>query len=86
MARKVRFLPFDKPFATQDSSCAYPVNIYHFFYQTLPPEGELSLDELHFIVRDVWLARFDQEIESEKAARRKGRPKSTKEQKLEEQQ
>ena len=61
------------------------MNIYHFFYQTLPPEGELSLDELHFVVRDVWLARFDQEIESEKAARRKGRPKSTKEQKLEEQ-
>ena len=61
------------------------VSIYNFFYHALPPEGELTLDELHFVVRDVWLARFDQEIEAEKTSRRKGRPRSVKEQKLEEQ-
>ncbi|KAI0352376.1 hypothetical protein OH77DRAFT_1506074 [Trametes cingulata] len=61
------------------------VSIYSFFYHALPPEGGvLSLEELHFVVRDIWLARHDQEIEAEKAARRKGRPKSAKEQKLEE--
>ena len=36
-------------------------------------------------MRDIWLPRFDQELEAEKASRRKGRPKSTKEHKLEEQ-
>ena len=61
------------------------MNIYTFFYHSLPPEGELTLEELHFVVRDVWLARLDSELEAERAARRKGRPKSTKEQKLEEQ-
>ena len=45
----------------------------------------LSLEELHYIVKDVWLTRHDQEIEVEKASRRKGRPKSAKEMKLEEQ-
>ena len=60
-------------------------SVYSFFYHALPPEGELSLEELHFVVRDIWLALFDQEIEAEKASRRKGRPKSVKEQKLEEQ-
>ncbi|KAJ8490233.1 hypothetical protein ONZ51_g2447 [Trametes cubensis] len=48
-------------------------------------EGVLSLEELHYIVKDVWLTRHDQEIEVEKASRRKGRPKSAKEMKLEEQ-
>lgn len=61
------------------------VNIYSFFFHALPPEGGvLSLDELHYVVRDVWLARHDMEIEAERSARRKGRPKSTKEAKLEE--
>ncbi|KAL1941174.1 hypothetical protein VTO73DRAFT_7386 [Trametes versicolor] len=61
------------------------VSIYGFFFHALPPEGgELSLDELHYVVRDVWLTRHDHEIEAERAARRKGRPKSAKEQKLEE--
>jgi translation machinery-associated protein 16 len=32
----------------------------------------------------VWLTRHDDELEQERAARRKGRPKSTKELKLEE--
>ncbi|KAI8996587.1 hypothetical protein BD414DRAFT_434549, partial [Trametes punicea] len=61
------------------------IGIYNFFYHALPPEGGvLSLEELHYIVRDVWLARHDQELEEERAARRKGRPKTAKELKLEE--
>lgn len=63
----------------------HTASIYGFFYHALPPEGELTLEELHFVMRDIWLARFDQEIEAEKAVRRKGRPKSIKEQKLEDQ-
>ena len=44
----------------------------------------LTLPELHELVTDVWLTRHDAELEEERAARRKGRPKSTKECKLEE--
>jgi len=44
----------------------------------------LTLPELHELVADVWLTRHDAELEEERAARRKGRPKSTKERKLEE--
>jgi translation machinery-associated protein 16 len=43
----------------------------------------LTLPELHELVSDVWLTRHDAELEEERAARRKGRPKSTKEEKLE---
>ncbi|KAG6335729.1 hypothetical protein ID866_3353 [Astraeus odoratus] len=60
------------------------VDVYGFFYHALPPEGVLSLDELHSLIRDVWLTRHDDELEAERAARRKGRPKSAKEIKLEE--
>ncbi|RDB23744.1 Translation machinery-associated protein 16 [Hypsizygus marmoreus] len=60
------------------------VDVYGFFYHALPEEGVLTLPELHHIVQDVWLTRFDDELAQEKAARRKGRPKSTKEMKLEE--
>jgi hypothetical protein len=56
----------------------------NFFYNVVPPEGVLSLEELHLIVCDIWLRRHDEELELERAARRKGRPKSTREQKLEE--
>ncbi|KAI5984308.1 hypothetical protein EDD15DRAFT_2480700 [Pisolithus albus] len=59
-------------------------DVYGFFYHALPPEGVLSLQELHSLVRDAWLTRHDHELEEEKSARRKGRPKSTKEVKLEE--
>ncbi|KZP01685.1 hypothetical protein CALVIDRAFT_552025 [Calocera viscosa TUFC12733] len=45
----------------------------------------LTLSEVHGILRDVWLTRFDHLIEAEQAARRKGRPRSTKEDKLLEQ-
>ena len=85
----------NKKLGSQGNSCSWfgkggqlsvcAANVYSFFYHALPPEGELSLEELHFVVRDIWLPRFDQELEAEKASRRKGRPKSVKEQKLEEQ-
>lgn len=60
------------------------VDIYGFFYHAMPEEGVLSLEELHSIIREVWLTRYDEELESERAVRRKGRPKSAKEMKLEE--
>lgn len=60
------------------------VDALGFFYLTLPPEGELSLDELHLIVRDIWLTRFDKDLEQERARRRRGRPKSAKELQIEE--
>lgn len=66
------------------------VDVYTFFYHALPDESELpsgsalSLEELHELVKDVWISRHDADIEQEKSNRRKGRPKSTKEVKLEE--
>ena len=59
-------------------------DVYGFFYHALPPVGVLTLEDLHAVVRDVWLTRHDEELEQERAARRKGRSKSTKEAKLEE--
>ncbi|KAG1797550.1 hypothetical protein EV424DRAFT_1333372 [Suillus variegatus] len=59
-------------------------DVYGFFYHAIPPEGTLSLEELHSIISNVWLTRHDDELEQERTARRKGRPKSTKELKLEE--
>jgi translation machinery-associated protein 16 len=61
------------------------VDIYSFFYHALPPEGVLTLPQLHELIREVWLTRNDVELEEERAARRKGRPKSAKEMRLEEQ-
>ncbi|CAL1714654.1 unnamed protein product [Somion occarium] len=60
------------------------VDLYGFFYHAIPPEGTLTLEDVHTIIHDIWLPRFDSELEAERAARRKGRPKSTKELKLEE--
>ncbi|KAG6866548.1 hypothetical protein C0991_002033 [Blastosporella zonata] len=60
------------------------VDVYGFFYHALPEEGVLTLPELHSVVNEIWLTRFDDELEQERAARRKGRPKSVKESKLEE--
>jgi translation machinery-associated protein 16 len=59
------------------------VDVYGFFFHALPEEGVLPLEELHGLIRDVWLARHDEQLEQEKASRRKGRPKSLKESKLE---
>lgn len=63
----------------------HSVDLYSFFFHAIPPEGTLTLEDIHSIIRDIWLKRLDSELESERAARRKGRPKSTKETKLEEQ-
>ncbi|KAI0923776.1 hypothetical protein AcW1_006647 [Taiwanofungus camphoratus] len=60
------------------------IDVFSFFYHAIPSEGVLTLEDLHTIVRDIWLTRFDAELEAERASRRKGRPKSVKEQKLEE--
>jgi len=60
------------------------VDVYGFFYHAIPTEGILTLEDLHHIISDVWLTRFDEELEQEKLARRRGRPKSAKEMKLEE--
>ena len=62
----------------------FSVDLLGFFYSTLPPEGELSLDELHLIVRDIWLPRHNEDLEQERTKRRKGRPKSAKEMQIEE--
>ncbi|KAN0092615.1 Protein of unknown function (DUF2962) domain containing protein [Tylopilus felleus] len=63
---------------------AQQVDVYGFFYHALPPVGVLTLEELHAVVWDVWLTRHDDELGQERSARRKGRPKSTREAKLEE--
>jgi len=44
----------------------------------------LTLDELHLIIRDIWLPRHDKDLEQERTKRRKGRPKSIKEMQIEE--
>ncbi|KIK60415.1 hypothetical protein GYMLUDRAFT_43724 [Collybiopsis luxurians FD-317 M1] len=59
-------------------------DFYGFFYHALPAQGTLTLEELHNLIVDVWFKRYDEDLEVERAARRKGRPKSTKESKLEE--
>ena len=61
------------------------MDLYSFFFHAIPPEGTLTLEDVHSIVCDIWLKRFDSELETERSSRRKGRPKSTKETKLEEQ-
>ncbi|KDQ26740.1 hypothetical protein PLEOSDRAFT_1113197 [Pleurotus ostreatus PC15] len=60
------------------------LDVFSFFYHAIPESGVLSLEDVHTIIKDVWLPRFDEELEAERAARRKGRPKSMKEMKLEE--
>ena len=60
------------------------VDLYGFFYHAMPEEGVLSLQDLHHIISDIWLTRFDEDLAQERSARRKGRPKSLKEIKLEE--
>jgi translation machinery-associated protein 16 len=51
----------------------------------LPPEAPcLTLEELHGLVKDVWLTRHDPSLQKEQSLRRQGRPKSSKEDQLEE--
>ncbi|KAK7012256.1 hypothetical protein R3P38DRAFT_1587531 [Favolaschia claudopus] len=68
------------------------LELYAFLHDALPPpkesdngeEGEaLSLPELHAIAQG-WIARNDAILAEEQAARRKGRPKSAKETRIEE--
>lgn len=63
---------------------AYAVDKYVFFFHAIPDDKEaMTLDELHSLVQDVWLARHDVALGEEQKSRRKGRPKSAKEMKLE---
>lgn len=50
------------------------VDLYSFFYAAIPSEGVLTLQDLHTIIQEVWLTRYDDELEAERAQRRKGRP------------
>ncbi|TDL23776.1 hypothetical protein BD410DRAFT_150051 [Rickenella mellea] len=60
------------------------IDKFVFFFHSIPPEQEaMTLEELHMLIKDVWLTRHDIELEEERAARRKGRPKSAKEMKYE---
>ncbi|KAK7030683.1 hypothetical protein R3P38DRAFT_3394078 [Favolaschia claudopus] len=68
------------------------LELYAFLHQALPPPKEsengedseaLSLPELHTIAQG-WIARHDAMLADEQAARRKGRPKSAKETRIEE--
>ncbi|KAG6857443.1 hypothetical protein H0H87_003510 [Tephrocybe sp. NHM501043] len=68
----------------QKANSLVQVDVYGFYFHALPEEGTLTLPELHSVVKDLWLTRYDDELEQERAARRKGRPKSAREVKLEE--
>jgi translation machinery-associated protein 16 len=73
------------------------LDLYAFFHAALPPAPEpnadvdagaepkeaLTLPELH-IIAQAWIARHEGALAEEQAARRKGRPKSTKEMRIEE--
>jgi len=60
------------------------IDKYGFFYHAMPPESiAMSLEELHAVIRDVWLTRHDVELNEEMKNRRKGNPKSAKQSKLE---
>ena len=74
----------NKPVCSGSRLNCRTVDIYSFFYHAIPPEGVLTLQDLHTVIRDVWLPRYDGVLEEEKASRRPGRPKSTREQKIEE--
>jgi translation machinery-associated protein 16 len=62
----------------------FVVDLYRLFFKSIPEGGTLTLDGLHSLVRDIWLTRHEAELQQEGANRRKGRPKSVKETKLEE--
>ncbi|TFK71634.1 hypothetical protein BDN72DRAFT_837355 [Pluteus cervinus] len=79
--RKGRLTDLSAKRGHKDHSVA---DFFGFWFHAIPDEGVLSLDDIHQLIQDVWLVRFDEELEIEKAARRKGRPQSTKELKLEE--
>ncbi|KAJ7760489.1 hypothetical protein B0H16DRAFT_574490 [Mycena metata] len=60
------------------------LELYAFFHAAVPPDGEaLTLPELHTIA-EAWVARNDAALAEEQGARRKGRPKSAREMRIEE--
>ncbi|KAG8825115.1 hypothetical protein FRC17_008827 [Serendipita sp. 399] len=60
-------------------------NRYAFFLRELPPDvPSLTLVELHDLIKNVWLTKYDLALQEERALRRKGRPKSSREDQLEE--
>ncbi|KAK1221078.1 translation machinery-associated protein 16 [Marasmius sp. AFHP31] len=73
-------------FGRPTSDGKFTVDFYLFFYHALPPEGVLTLEDMHNLIANVWLKQYDVELEQERATRRKGRPKSAREMKLEEMQ
>ncbi|KAG8969553.1 hypothetical protein FRC03_001992 [Tulasnella sp. 419] len=59
------------------------IDRFVFFYHALPLDVPcLTLAEIHELIRDVWVTRHDSAIAAEEAARRKGRPRSVREEKL----
>ncbi len=57
-----------------------------FFYLALPPGVPcLTLEEFHELVTSLWIPRHDEAIKAEETIRRKGRPRSTREDALREQ-
>ncbi|KAG8835330.1 hypothetical protein FRC18_000667 [Serendipita sp. 400] len=60
-------------------------NRYAFFLHEIPSEvPALTLLELHDLVKNIWLTKYDLALQEERASRRKGRAKSSKEDQLEE--
>ncbi|KAJ7066711.1 hypothetical protein C8F01DRAFT_980969 [Mycena amicta] len=68
------------------SKASTRLEFYAFMYGRVPPDSEsstLSLPEMHVILQ-AWVSRHEPDISAEQAARRKGRPKSVREMRLEE--
>ncbi|KAG8861459.1 hypothetical protein FRB96_002908 [Tulasnella sp. 330] len=54
-----------------------------FFCNAVPPDvPNISLPEVHEIIRDIWLRRHDAILAEEEANRRKGQPRSMKAEKI----
>ncbi|KAG8991024.1 hypothetical protein FRB90_001489 [Tulasnella sp. 427] len=86
---KVRATPLEQgPFETKAkgeelNNAPHIDDRFVFFHHALPPDvPALTLSEVHEIIRDVWLKRHDVAIAEEAATRRKGEPRSSKEDKL----
>ncbi|KAF8641268.1 hypothetical protein AX16_010098 [Volvariella volvacea WC 439] len=47
-------------------------DMHEFWYHALPEEGVLTLDDLHQIVQETWLTRFDEDLEAQKNSEAKG--------------
>ncbi|KAG8894064.1 hypothetical protein FRB99_001546, partial [Tulasnella sp. 403] len=59
------------------------IDRFVFFQHALPSDVEsLSLSEVHEIIQDIWLHRHDKQLAEEQGRRRKGEPRSAKEDKI----